>query len=81
MTGCIKGAFDLSLQDREAKLHYLANLLQDGNDFGMEQAQACHAIVLTEMEQDQCQWSETDKLDRFRRCHAQRHPAPQVQAG
>ena len=39
----------------------------------MDSAKSCHAVVLRAMEWDKCSWSETDKLDRFRRQHAQRH--------
>ena len=76
IAGCIKGAFDLPQRDREAKLIYLANLLEDASDFGMENAKACHAVVLTEMEQGKCEWTNRESLDRFRRCHAQRHDPP-----
>ena len=32
-----------------------------------------HAIVLTNMEADRLHWTDTDKLDRVSRAHAQRH--------
>ena len=76
IAGCIKGTFDLPQKDREVKLIYLANLLEDASDFGMENAKACHAMVLTEMEQGKCEWMNREALDRFRRCHAQRHDPP-----
>ena len=53
---------------KSSMLDYLGNL--------MEVAKASHAIVLTNMEADRLQWTETDKLDRIRRAHAQRHGAP-----
>ena len=34
-----------------------------------------HAILLTSMEAVRINWSETDKKDRFRRAHTQRHIA------
>ena len=52
--------------------------MEDASDFSFEGARACHAVVLTTMEQDKCSWTDTHELDRFRRNHAQRHyPAPQ----
>ena len=49
--------------------------MEDASDFGMDNAKACHAVVLTTMEQDRCSWEDTNQLDRFRRSHAQR-PVP-----
>ena len=34
-----------------------------------------HAILLTNIEIDRLNWSETDKIDRIQRAHAQRHIA------
>ena len=58
---------------RSAMLDYLANLMEDASDFSWDSAKACHAILLTNMEADRVSWVETDKVDRFRRAHAQRH--------
>ena len=60
-------------QSRSAMLDYLGNLMEDASDFSWESAKACHAILLTNMEADRVSWVETDKVDRFRRAHAQRH--------
>ena len=57
-------------------LDYLGNLMEDASDFSWESAKASHAIVLTNMEADRLQWTETDKLNRIRRAHAQKHGAP-----
>ena len=54
-------------------LDYLGNLMEDASDFSWESAKASHAIVLTNMEADRLQWTDTDKVDRIRRAHAQRH--------
>ena len=62
-----------SEQCRSAMLDYLANLMEDASDFSWGSAKACHAILLTNMEADRVSWVETDKVDRFRRAHAQRH--------
>ena len=51
----------------------LANLMEDASDFSWDSAKTCHAILLTNMEADKVSWVETDKVDRFRRAHAQRH--------
>ena len=56
-------------------LDYLGNLMEDASDFSWDSAKACHAILLTNMEADRVSWVETDKVDRFRRGHAQRHVA------
>ena len=52
MSGCIKGALDLAESDRIFALKYFCNLLEDASDFSFENAKACHAVVLTTMEQD-----------------------------
>ena len=80
MAGCIKGALDLPEPDRTSNLKYLANLLEDASDFNFDNAKACHAVVLTTMEQDQLSWQDTHDLDRFRRQHTQKHDNPVRQA-
>ena len=76
MAGVIKGALDLSDTERIHKLNYLASLLEDASDFSFENAKACHAVILTDMERDKLTWEDTHLLDRYRRQHAQRHDAP-----
>ena len=61
---------------KSSMLNYLGNLMEDAFDFSWESAKASHAIVLTNMEADHLQWTETDKLDHIQRAHAQRHGAP-----
>ena len=61
---------------KSSMLDYLGNLMEDASNFSWESAKASHAIVLTNMEADRLQWTETDKLDRIQRAHAQRHGAP-----
>ena len=63
-------------ETRTSMLDYLGNLMEDASDFSWESAKASHAVVLTNMEADRSQWSDTDKLDRIRRAHAQRHVTP-----
>ena len=43
---------DLIEPDRMCKLKYLANLLEDTFDFSFENAKACDAVVVTDMERD-----------------------------
>ena len=50
-------------------LDYLDNLMEDASDF----SKSFHAIALTNMEVDQLKWTDTDRLDRILRAHAQRH--------
>ena len=47
--------------------------MEDASDLSWESANASHAIVLTNMGDDRLQWSDTEKLDRICRVHAQRH--------
>ena len=75
VSGCIKSVLDLSDSDRTFALTYLSNLLEDASDFGYDNAKACHAVVLSTMEQDKLKWSDTEDLDTLRRQHAQRHGA------
>ena len=58
---------------KECMLDYLGNLMEDASDFSWEAAKASDAIALTNMEADRLKWTDTDKLDRIRRAHAQRH--------
>ena len=58
---------------KECMLDYLGNLMEDASDFSWEAAKASHAIALTNMEADRLKWTDTDKLDRIRISHAQRH--------
>ena len=64
---------DLPQPDRDFKLDYFISLMEDATDFCFESAKACHAVVLTTMELGKLSWHETEKLDRLRRTHAQKH--------
>ena len=72
--GCILEEY--SEAAKSSMLDYLGNLMEDASAFSWESAKASHAIVLTNIVTDYLQWMETDKLDRIRRAHAQRHSAP-----
>ena len=61
-------------KNKEFMLDYVINLLDDATDFSWASAKACHVVFLCRMEQGEVQsWSQTDKIDRIRRAHAQRH--------
>ena len=55
-------------------LDYLISLLEDANDFSWQAAKASHAVLLCKMEQGEiANYNQTEKIDRVRRAHAQRH--------
>ena len=65
---------DSDPKNKEFMLDYVINLLDDATDFSWASAKACHAVLLCRMEQGEIQsWSQTDKIDRICRAHAQRH--------
>ena len=51
---------------RACMLDYLGNIMEDASNFSWESAKAAHAILLTNMEADRLNWSETDKIDHVR---------------
>ena len=69
---------------REHMLDYVIDLLDDATDFSWASAKTSHAVLLCRMEQGEIKsWSETEKIDRVLRVHAQRHSSAQstVQKG
>ena len=65
-----------SEQSRTCMLDYLGNIMEDAPDFSWDSAKACHAVVLTNMEADRLNWTDTDKIDHIYRTKAyktQRH--------
>ena len=61
-------------QIKDAMLDYLISLSDDSNDFSWDSAKACHAALLSCMEQGEIKdYTQTDLIDRIRRAHAQRH--------
>ena len=54
-------------------LSYLCDLMEDANDFSWASAKASHAVLLCEMERGTLEWANTERIDRIRRAHAQRH--------
>ena len=60
-------------------LMYLGDLMKDTTDFSWANAKASHAVLLCEMESVSVTWQDTSHIDRIRRVHAQKHPAPSKQ--
>ena len=71
VSGCSQE--ERSASNRDLMLDYLGNLIEDGTDFSWDSVKAAHAILLTNMEADRVKWSETEKVYRLHRAHAQRH--------
>ena len=62
-----------SQKTREIMLTYLCDLMEDTTDFSWQGAKASHAVLLCEMERGAVTWSDTGRIDRIRRAHAQKH--------
>ena len=72
MQGFIKNILDeKNLENREFILQYLGDIMEDASDFSWVSAKACHAVLLCEMERGKVSWSDTSRIDRIRRAHAQ----------
>ena len=54
-------------------LEYLADLMEDAQDFSWASAKAAHAVALCRMEDGKLSWKDTQGLDRVRRAHAQKN--------
>ena len=54
-------------------LDILGNIMENASDFTLDSAKACHAVVLTNMEDDRLNWTDTDKTDYIHHAHVQRH--------
>ena len=66
-----------NLENREFMLRYLGDIMEDASDFSWLSAKASHAVLLCEMERGQVVWSDTNRIDRIRRAHAQKHQSRQ----
>ena len=64
---------EADLNTRESMLTYMSELMEDVSDFGWQGAKAAHAVLCCEMERGSVEWSDTNRIDRIRRAHAQRH--------
>ena len=70
-----------NIETKNAMLDYLTELMDDANDFSWQSAKAAHAVLLCRMEEGKIEWSETSKIDRVRRAHAQRLPSQSLATG
>ena len=67
-----------NVDTKNAMLDYLSEIMEDANDFSWQSAKASHAVLLCRMEEGKVEWSETTKIDRIRRSHAQRLPSQNI---
>ena len=51
---------------------YLADLMEDAQDFSWASAKAAHAVAQCRMEDGKLTWKDTQGLDRVRRAHAKK---------
>ena len=58
---------------RDTMVSYLGDLMEDATDFTWQGAKAAHAVLMCEMERGSVKWEDTDRIDRIRRAHAQKH--------
>ena len=59
-------------ETREHMMWYLHDLMEDATDFTWSSAKAAHAVLLCEMERGTVSWSDTNRIDRIWRAHAQK---------
>ena len=58
---------------KDIMISYLGDLMEDATDFSWQGAKAAHAVLLCEMERGSLRWEDTERIDRVRRAHAQKH--------
>ena len=58
--------------NRERMLGYMSDLMEDVSDFSWQGAKAVHAILCCEMERGTVTWSDSNRIDKIRRAHAQK---------
>ena len=63
-----------NLQIKNSMLDYLSEIMEDANDFSWQSTKASHAVLICRMEEGKVDWSDTVKIDRISRAHAQRAP-------
>ena len=61
-----------NVEIKDKMLEYMADLMEDAQDFSWASAKACHAVVLCRMEEGKVVWSDTERIDRVRRSYAQK---------
>ena len=60
---------------REKMIAYMADLMEDTTDFTWQGVKGAHAVLCCELEQGMLTWGNSERIDRIRRAHAQKHPA------
>ena len=58
---------------KEIMISYLGDLMEDATDLSWQGVKAAHAVLLCEMERGSLRWEDTERIDRVRRAHAQKH--------
>ena len=54
-------------------LCYMSDFMEDVSDFCWANDKAAHAVLLCEMERGTVWWTDTERIDRIKRAHAQKH--------
>ena len=54
-------------------IQYMSELMEDATDFSWQGAKAAHAVLLCEFERGSITWGDTNRIERVRRAHAQKH--------
>ena len=54
-------------------IQYMSDLMEDATDFSWQGAKAAHAVLLCEFERSSISWGDTNRIERVRRAHAQKH--------
>ena len=62
-----------SHKTKDQMLQYLADIMANATDFSWQNAKAAHAVLLCDMERGAVTCYNSNKIDRIRRAHAQRH--------
>ena len=62
-----------SVERGDAVVSYMADLMEDATDFSWQGTKAAHTLMLCEMERSVLTWEDTERIDRIRRAHAQKH--------
>ena len=72
--GFCKNILEEKLNQRKSiMVSYLSDLMEDATDFTWQGTKAAHAVLMCEIEGGSLQWKDTDRIDRIRRIHAQKH--------
>ena len=58
----------------------MADLMEDTTNFTWQGAKGAHAVLCCEFERGTLTWNDTERIDRIRRAHAQKHPVNNVKS-